>query len=93
MESIILDPIAGVLCWVDLNVVLGSIEHVGDTDPLEIVHVADRVPITNDDAIVDLVAVNAEMPPFIVITGRLETWQQGYLLRISELFYIISRAK
>ena len=85
MESIILDPVAGVLGGVDLDVVLGRVEHVGDTDPLEIVHVADRVPVTDDDAIVDLVAVDAEMPPFIVITGRLEACQQGYLLRISEL--------
>ena len=72
MESIILDPIAGVLSGVDLNVVLSSVEHVGDTNPLEIVHVADCVPIPDDDAIMDLVAVNAEMPPFIIITGGLE---------------------
>jgi len=75
VESIILDPIAGVLGRVDLNVMLGSVEHVGDTDPLEIVHVAYCVPVPNDDAIMDLVTVNAEMPPFIVITGRLEAWQ------------------
>ena len=73
MESIILDPIAGVLGRVDLNVVLGSVEHVGNTNSLEIVHVADRVPIPDDDTIMDLVAVNSEMPPFIVITSRLET--------------------
>jgi len=75
MESIILDPIAGVLSGVDLNVVLGSVKHVGHPNPLEIIHVADCVPVPNDDTIVDLVAVNAEMPPFIVITGRLEAWQ------------------
>jgi len=69
MESIILDPIAGVLSGVDLNVVFSSVEHMCDTDPLEIVHVADCVPVPDDDAIVDLVAVDAEMPPFIVITG------------------------
>ena len=84
MESIILDPVAGVLGRVDLDVVLGSVQHVCDPDPLEIVHVADRVPIPDDDAIMNLVAVDAEMPPFIVITCRLEAWQQGYLLRISD---------
>ena len=75
MESVILDPVAGVLGGVDLDMVLGRVEHVGHPDPLEIVHVADRVPVADDDPVMDLVAVDAEMPPFIVITGRLESWQ------------------
>jgi len=75
VESIILDPVAGVLGGVDLDVVLGRVEHMCHTDTLEIVHVADRVPISDDDALMDLVAVDAEMPPFIVITSRLEAWQ------------------
>ena len=79
MESVILDPVAGILGGVDLDVVLRSIEHVSHPDPLEIVHVADRVPVPDDDALMNLVAVDAEMPPFIVITSRLESWQQGYL--------------
>ena len=72
MESVILDPVAGILGGVDLDVVLRSIEHVGHPDPLEIVHVADRVPVADDDPVVDLVAVDAEISPLVVITGRLE---------------------
>lgn len=75
VESVILDPVAGVLGGVDLDMVLRSVEHVGHPDPLEIVHVADRVTVADDDAVMDLVAVDAEMPPFIVITGRLESRQ------------------
>ena len=49
MESIILDPVAGILGGVDLDVVLCGVEHMGHPDPLEIVHVADRVPVADDD--------------------------------------------
>ena len=81
MESIILDPVAGILGGVDLDVVLCGVEHMGHPDPLEIVHVADRVPVADDDPVVDLVAVDAEMPPLVVITGRLEARQRPVLPR------------
>ena len=81
MESIILDPVAGVLGGVDLDVVLGGVEHVCHPDPLEVLHVADRVPVADDDALVDLVAVDAEMSPLIVVTGRLEARQGPVLPR------------
>ena len=79
VESVILDPVAGVLGGVDLDMVLGRVEHVGHPDPLEIVHVADRVTVADDDPVVDLVAVDAEMPPLVVITGRLEARQRPVL--------------
>lgn len=46
MEAVVLQAIAGVLGWVHLHVVLGRVQHVRHPDPLQVVDVADRIPIT-----------------------------------------------
>ena len=81
MESVILDSVAGILGGIHLDVVLRRVEDVCDPNPLEIVHVADSVPVTDDNPLVDLVAVDAEMSPLIVITRRFKSWQWPVLPR------------
>ena len=54
MEAVVLDAVAAVLGRVGGHVPLGRVEHVGDPDVLEVGHVLDRLPVPDDDAVVDL---------------------------------------
>ena len=56
---------------------LRCVEHVGHSDPLQIVDVADGVAIAQNDSVVNFVTVNSKMSPLVVVTGRLEAWQRS----------------
>ena len=69
MKAIIFDTIARILGWVHFNMSLCSVKHMGHSDTLKIIHVADGVTIAKNDAIIHLVTVNSQVSPLIVITG------------------------
>ena len=59
----------------DTRADLRCVEHVGHSDPLQIVDVADGVAIAQNDSVVNFVTVNSKMSPLVVVTGRLEARQ------------------
>ena len=75
MKAIIFDTIAGILGGVHLNMSLRSVEHMGHSDTLEIIHVTDGVAIAKNDAIIHLVTVNSQVSSLIIVTGGFEAWQ------------------
>jgi len=79
MEAVIFDAITRILGRVHVHVSLGSVEHVGDSDTLEIVDVADGVAVAEDDPVVHLVTVYPQMSSLVVVTGGLESWQWSVL--------------
>ena len=48
---------------------------MGDSDPLQIIHVTNGVSIAEDDSVVDFVTINSDISSLVVITGRLEARQ------------------
>ena len=54
---------------------LCCVQHVGDSDPLQIVHVTNGVSIAENDSVVNFVTVNSNISSLVVITGRLEARQ------------------
>ena len=54
---------------------LCCVQHVGDSDPLQIIHVTNGVSIADNNSVVDFVTVNSDVSSLVVITGRLEARQ------------------
>ena len=54
---------------------LCCVQHVGDSDPLEIIHVTNGVSIAENDSLVNFVTVDSNISSLVVITGRLEARQ------------------
>ena len=54
---------------------LCCVQHVGDSDPLQIIHVTNGVSIAEDNSVVDFVTINSDISSLVVITGRLEARQ------------------
>ena len=48
---------------------------MGDSDPLEIIHVTDGVSIAENNSLVNFVTINSNISSLVVITGRLEARQ------------------
>ena len=48
---------------------------MGDSDPLQIIHVTNGVSIAENDSVVDFVTINSDISSLVVITGRLEARQ------------------
>ena len=48
---------------------LCCVKHVGDSNSLEIIDVADGVPIADDNSVENFVTVNSQMSSLVVITG------------------------
>ena len=69
MKAIIFYTIAWILGRVHLNMSLSSVENMGHSDTLEIIHVTDGVTIAKNDAIIHLVTVNSQVSSLIVVTG------------------------
>ena len=54
---------------------LCCVQHVGDADPLEIIHVTNGVSIAENNPVENFVTVNSNISSLVVITGRLEARQ------------------
>ena len=54
---------------------LCCVQHVGHSDPLEIIHVTNGVSIAENDSLVNFVTVDSNISSLVVITGRLEARQ------------------
>ena len=48
---------------------------MGDSDPLQIIHVTNGVSIAENNSVVDFVTINSDISSLVVITGRLEARQ------------------
>ena len=49
MKAKILDAMVCILCWVDHHVLLGRVQHVGNTKALEVGYVTDSLTIPDDN--------------------------------------------
>lgn len=67
VESVVVDAVASELGGVDGDVALCGVEDVGDTDALEVVHVLDGFSVGEDDAVVNLVAVDADVSSLVEV--------------------------
>ena len=54
---------------------LCSVQHVGHSDPLQIIHVTNGVSIAENNSVVNFVTINSDISSLVVITGRLEARQ------------------
>ena len=56
---------------------LCCVQHVGDADPLEIIHVTNGVSIAENNSVVNFVTINSKMSSLVVVTGRLEARERS----------------
>ena len=59
----------------DTRADLRCVEHVGHSDPLQIIHVTNGVSIAENNSVVNFVTINSDVSSLVVITGRLEARQ------------------
>jgi len=81
VEAVVGDAVERVLVRVDRHVTLGRVQDVSDPDPAQVVDVLDGVAVAQDDARVDLVAVDPNGAPLVPVGGGQHARHHSVLAR------------